>query len=274
MNYPKPLEIATKSYYWKPMAALFRSLELRLYCNSGLPLRDSILDLGCGDGKVADMLRETGVIEKPLLCGMDLSGTELKKARQINCHLNLVQADANRLPFKNESYLVIVSNGVLCSIPEGVDQSLKEIHRVLKDKGILKCTVPTDKFVEVLLLPRILRRISSKLGSLYIKKINNRLPHFNTYSPQQWKEKLECSGLTVIRSKNFFSFRSGFIWSILAMQIFRIFGVLKFIRNKRFVGLASSILKYTFERTYAEDPVDTQNSGYIFIIAQKIDRQK
>lgn len=265
----KPLEIATKAYYWKPMAALFRSIELGLYSDSGLVLHDPILDLGCGDGRIPQMLRELDIIEK-LLCGIEISHVELKKAQETDMHLNLLQADANYLPFKANSFSSIICNGVLCSIPEGVDQPLKEANRVLKEKGIFVATIPTDKFIEVLILPKILTLFSHALSKLYVQKLNDRLPHFYAYSPQQWRKKFEDNGLRIIKIEKFFSPRAGFVWNIFSMRIFRIFGLLKFIKNKRFVHCFSWLLNMSFKRVCEKEKVQQDlNFGYAFIIAQK-----
>lgn len=268
MNYPKPLEIATECYYWKPMAALFRSLEMRLYCDSEVVFHSPILDLGCGDGQVVHMLRELGVLGNPF-CGVDISPVELRKAKETNAHLNLVQADANYLPFKGGSFSSVLSNGVLCSIPGGAEQPLKEIDRVLEDMGTFVATVPTDKFVDVLILPTVLNKLSPTLSSLYIRKLNARLPHFNAYSPQTWKDRFEDNGLSVIKSETFFSPQVGFIWNILSIQAFRLFGFLKLTRSTYIVGFASNLWKRMFRKIYTEELIQALDSGYIFIVAQK-----
>ena len=200
----KPLEVATQQYYWKPMAALFRSLEMRLYCDSSLEFQKPILDLGCGDGGVSQMLKELKVIEVPF-CGIDISSTELEKAHNTSFHLNLLQADGNKLPFKDESFTTIICNGVLCSIPGGVDSALSEISRVLSNDGVLIATVPTDKFIEVLFFPKFLKRLSSSLSDSYVSSLNNRLPHFTAYSPQAWIQVFESHGLEILKKTSFFS---------------------------------------------------------------------
>jgi len=264
----RPLEIATEIYYWKPMAALFRSLELRSYRDMGVVLRGPILDLGCGDGQVACMLEDLNIIEKPL-CGIEISAVELKKARETRSNINLVQADANRLPFRNESFSGITCNGVLCSIPEGVDQPLQEAYRVLQKTGVLVATIPTNKFVEVLLLPKVLRRISKTLSSFYIKRINARLPHFHIYSPEQWREKFESHGFIVQQVACFFSQRAGFVWSVLSMQMFRVLGFLKFLKSRMIRDFTSGALKRTLKRIYVKEATQAAEYGYVLIIAHK-----
>ena len=264
----KEIEIATKTYFWKPMAALFRSLEMRLYYNSGLILDGPVLDLGCGDGGIVQMLDNVCLLEKPL-CGLDLSYNELVKAKRRETHLNIMQADACCLPFMDESFSSIICNGVLCSIPTKVEQPLKEISRLLKDDGVFVATVPTDMFIDVLIIPRILKKLSPVLSSMYVERLNNRLPHFNTFSPESWIEKIEEHGLRVICCEMFFSTRVGIIWNILSMQMFRVFGILKLINNKTIIWVLSNLLEMIIKILCKEELPKSAKFGYMFLIAKK-----
>jgi ubiquinone/menaquinone biosynthesis C-methylase UbiE len=268
MNGMNPLELATKSYYWNPLAALFRSLELRVYCNASIILQDPILDLGCGDGIVAYMLSELSVVKMPL-CGVDISSTELSKAKGTNAHLNLIRADANHLPFKDESFSAIICNGFLSCIPGGNESPLREITRVLKKTGILIATVPTEEFIEVLILPGLLKKVSLSRASKYIKKVNARTTHFEIYSLDGWEAKFEINGLRIIKYEKFFSYRAGLVWSFLIMKIFKMFLLLKSIRSKKIINYTSRILAKLFKNIYIKDLMSESNYGYVFIIAQK-----
>jgi SAM-dependent methyltransferase len=263
-----PLEAAIKQYYWKPMAALFRSLEMRLYCDSSLVFQKPILDLGCGDAGVAQMLMELNVIEE-LFCGVEISSLELEKAHHANLHLNLLQADGNKLPFKNGSFSTIICNGVLCSIPNGVESVLSEINRVLSSDGVFIATVPTDKFIEVLFFPKFLKHLSPSLSAYYVSSLNNRLPHYTVYSPQAWIQSFESQGLKVVNKTSFFSPKAGFLWNILTMNIIRIFGLLKVIGKKRGFKSIASMYRKIFFNIYANDANQKSDYGYLFLIAKK-----
>jgi ubiquinone/menaquinone biosynthesis C-methylase UbiE len=263
------LEMATKTYYWKPMHAFFRSIELDLYHDSDVDFENPVLDLGCGDGGVIRILKETGLVKKPPY-GIDISYSLLRKAKLRNEYLSIIQADANYLPFKDESFASIICNGVLCSILEGFEQPLKEANRILKKGGIFVATVPTDKFDDVLIIPKLLERLSHKLSVRYIKKLNNRASNFHMYSPQEWKKRIEDNGFIVLKTKSFFSRQAGFVWSILSIQAFRIFGLLSFIRNKYLVKTVSAMLENVFKKIYQEQPREMSDYGYIFIIARKV----
>jgi len=265
----RALEIAAKYYYWKPMTAFFRSIEMNLYHKSGISFQTPILDLGCGGGGISYILKEFNLL-RGTPYGMDISSTELKKAQLAAEHHTLPQADANSLPFQNGSFSSIICNGVLCSIPEGVDQSLVEVKRVLNDGGIFVGTVPTNKFIDILIFPKLLNKVSKTLSLSYTEKLNNRLPHYNMYSPQEWNDKFENIGLRIMKSEMFFSPHAGFIWNILSMQIFRIFGLLKFIRNRRFIDFIGELLMRTIVKLYPNERKAGSDYGYVFIVAQKV----
>jgi len=213
------------------------------------------------------MLKELGLIQMPS-CGLEISPSKLRQAKEINSHLRLLHSDANYLPFKNNTFASIICNGVLCSIPEGVEQSLKEANRVLKKNGLIIATVPTDKFIEVLVLPRILKRAPFKLRSIYIEKMNNKLTHFSAFSPRVWEEQFEKNGLSVKEIRTFFSHHAGFMWNLIAIDIFRIFGLLKFIRNEKVVAFISNLLNKIFNEIYLKD-MEGADFGYLLIVAQK-----
>lgn len=263
----KGIEIASKTYYWKPMAALFRSLEIKLYCDSGVEFYGPILDLGCGDGRIGQMLQQVDLI-KEALYGIDYSMVELKKAKETRAHSHVLQTDANYLPFKDESFSTIICNGVLCAIQGGVGPSLQEINRVLKKNGKFVVTVPTDKFIDVIFLPKILKRISPKLNLRYTNKLNNRLTHFNVYPSEQWEIIFKVNGFNIIETKKYFSYKAGFLWNIMTLQIFKIFSVLKLVKNRKYLNFFSYLLTMVLKRIYPENISENSDFGYMFIVAK------
>jgi ubiquinone/menaquinone biosynthesis C-methylase UbiE len=269
MKYPKPLEIATRAYYWKPASALFRSLEMRSYSEAHVYFDGPTLDLGCGDGRVAQVLRELGITERPL-CGLDISRPQLRRANKRKSHLNLLQADAHHLPFKDERFASIICNGVLCSIRGGPEKALAEANRILKKKGVLVATVPTDKYNEVLIWPQVLGRLSTRLRSFYIRRLNERLGLFESYSHKHWEELFERNGFRIIKSGLFFSHRAGLVWNVLVMQIFRAWGILKFIDGKVVERVTNKLLKTMFAKIYESDQLEeSRNFGYVLVVAEK-----
>lgn len=89
---------------------------------------DVALDLGCGNGV------STSGIKGSLVVGLDLSEKELVKSKKKYPRNFFVVGDARRLPFKSNSFDLIVAINMLHHV-ENPDIVLKECFRVLKKGG-------------------------------------------------------------------------------------------------------------------------------------------
>ena len=99
---------------------------------------ERVLDLGCGAGTdtlvAAQMVGpEGGVV------GIDMTAEMLAKARAATAELGaknveLLEAEAERLPFPDASFDVVISNGVIDLIPDK-DAVFAELFRVLAPGG-------------------------------------------------------------------------------------------------------------------------------------------
>ena len=97
-----------------------------------------VLDLGCGAGTdslvAAQMVGPEGSVT-----GIDMTPEMLAKARASAAELGVgnvefLEAEAERLPFADESFDVVISNGVIDLIPDK-DAVFSELFRVLKPGG-------------------------------------------------------------------------------------------------------------------------------------------
>lgn len=93
-----------------------------------------VLEVGCGIGVVSSYLvKEYGWD----VCGIDLDPGQIKGAKNNNIvdeSLKFLEADATKLPFKNNEFDMVLSFDALHHIP-GWDKALEEINRVLKPGG-------------------------------------------------------------------------------------------------------------------------------------------
>ena len=99
---------------------------------------ERVLDLGSGAGTdsliAAQMVGEQGKVT-----GIDMTPQMLAKARAAAAELGaanveFVEAEAEQLPFPDESFDVVISNGVIDLIPDK-DAVFAELHRVLVPGG-------------------------------------------------------------------------------------------------------------------------------------------
>jgi arsenite methyltransferase len=99
---------------------------------------ERVLDLGCGAGTdslvAAQMVGSSGSV-----VGIDMTPAMLAKARRAAAELGVTNADfvegeVESLPFRDDSFDVVISNGVIDLVPDK-DAVYSEIYRVLAPGG-------------------------------------------------------------------------------------------------------------------------------------------
>lgn len=147
-----------------------------------------VLEIGCGQGMV---LAFTSKKCKEII-GIDISMNSLKSAqlgiRELDIkNAKLILSDAENLPFKNESFDVVYSIGVLHHTPD-TQRAVDEIFRVLKYRGkvvIMLYRKYNPKWLVVVLIryfskivDLIMRKnfyLANKLRKKYVNRLNS--PH-------------------------------------------------------------------------------------------------
>lgn len=101
-----------------------------------------VLDVGCGDGRhiAAAAARGTTAV------GVDYDPDELRKSRArlaaIGAGVDLIAADASRLPFRPEAFHAVICTETLEHLPDDTG-AMREIARVLTPGGLLHGAVPS-----------------------------------------------------------------------------------------------------------------------------------
>ena len=91
----------------------------------------SVLEVGCQWGESLKAIND--LYPGKYLVGLDRSEIELDKVRTILSDISFVCANANKLPFGDESFDVVFTNGLMCMVsPYQVETILNEIIRVAK----------------------------------------------------------------------------------------------------------------------------------------------
>jgi len=96
---------------------------------------DRILDLGCGTGIVARVLRER-LGGAARIVGVDASAPMIAKAKAVAPGIEFHEANAMALPFADESLDLVLSQQMLQFVPDRV-LALREVRRVLSPGGRL-----------------------------------------------------------------------------------------------------------------------------------------
>lgn len=108
---------------------------------------DVVLDLGCGSGRLTDLLVE----RFRLVVGVDISRVGVKiawKKSRLKGRCNFIVADALHLPFKRECLDAVVMSEVLEHL-YSQKQALREANRLLKPRGHFILTTPNRLYRDV-----------------------------------------------------------------------------------------------------------------------------
>lgn len=174
-EYEKMYKFEEKYWWWVGKGEIVKRILDRLNLNS-----TNILDAGCGTGFNLNYLNDYGNV-----IGSDFSKEALKFCK-IRKHKNLVQADAEILPFKSNKFDLITVLDLLEHLNDR--EALKEFYRVLKPNGYLIATVPAFNFMW--------------------SKHDEALHHKRRYNKAQLKDALKSNGFIIekISYWNFFLF--------------------------------------------------------------------
>jgi ubiquinone/menaquinone biosynthesis C-methylase UbiE len=95
-----------------------------------------VLDIGCGSGMLAKKLVKVNDV-----IALDISRKCVENARSFSYRIYPVVGDAEKLPFKSDSFYAITCVEVIEHIDDHA-ACLKEINRILKENGKLYMTTP------------------------------------------------------------------------------------------------------------------------------------
>ena len=130
---PQPYKMETKD---------LSTLRLR-YCIESFPEKEDlkVIEIGCGQ---AAYIATIASIKNNSECyGFDISKAAIKNASRSHNNVYLLAADAQRIPFADKYFDVVIIFDVLEHL-EDVRATLKEAKRILKDDGVFHCHVPCE----------------------------------------------------------------------------------------------------------------------------------
>ena len=181
-----------------------------------IPSKSAVLDNGCGDGTLAILLAKKGAA----VTACDISEGNITKAKAhaeaagVAHAIRFVVADAENIPFKNDSFDWVVSSHVLEHIPH-FEKGLSEIRRVTKKNAVIAMPTCLNPCAAVILggdtFWRFSRwspvawfiglgRIISNIGGIGVDegyRGNKSLPHIWRF-PHVMRNELKKGGFSII----------------------------------------------------------------------------
>ncbi len=155
-----------------------RPMRRELYRRVRLASRESVLEVGCGDGLIT---REMAEICRGRVMGVDIDPQMVQIAKEAPGRVEFQIADAHSLPFEKKSFDLVTAHWVMLWL-EHPQKALKEFHRVLKPDGTLLLACEPDyggrivypreaelkeELIEALVAEGADPMIGRKLGSLF-----------------------------------------------------------------------------------------------------------
>ncbi|WP_407659926.1 class I SAM-dependent methyltransferase [Methylocystis suflitae] len=135
MNSAQPREALAKSYArWRSsrLGQITDALEQQLLLELLGPVAGlTLLDIGCGDGALAMELARRGAIVTGLDADPAMIAAARRRLENEGAPLRLVDGRAERLPFDDEAFDLVVAVTVLCFVRDD-ERVVAEMARVLK----------------------------------------------------------------------------------------------------------------------------------------------
>jgi SAM-dependent methyltransferase len=132
-------EAAAEVYERCSVPAIFGQWAPQLVDAAEISVADRVLDVGCGTGILARAAADRVAAEAHVI-GLDINEGMLAVARRIRPGIDWRQGDAAALPFRDDSFDVVLSQFALMFFPDRVT-ALREMWRVLKPEGRLAVAV-------------------------------------------------------------------------------------------------------------------------------------
>lgn len=184
-----PLARALQRWPDRPAMALLRALEARHYQLDG---DVSYLDLGCGNGKFAELIGLAGAV------GVDLDIPDLARARRSSAYREVLVADMRSLPFGDGECDGAICNSTLEHIPDD-GAVLREVARVLRPGGELLFTVPGPAKESMLYFGRA-EVVGDGRARAYREWFTSNWEHQRYRSTLEWQSMLETVGFRTVRT--------------------------------------------------------------------------
>jgi SAM-dependent methyltransferase len=271
------------SRWFAPPVALWRAMEVSVAAEESY--RRPLMDLGCGDGVIADALFGPAGVD----VGVDPCLVQLRGAARSGVYRWVQRADGRRLPYSSSTFATVFSNSVLEHISD-VATVVREVGRVLQSPdpaerrpgGCFVFTVPSDAFPRFLHFYQARLEAGDRAGAeRYAAEVDARLAHHHYRSPDEWADLLKEAGMALVRARYYvpeevehlwdrmnarFGIGRRSLWGLLVSPRLRGLGYQRLLR--RFVV---SLLGRAWRPYYESDVSPGQKGGGLLLVGRKVE---
>lgn len=176
---------------WNPVQKILISNFYKTFFNFFKRCRaESVLDVGCGEGITLNKL--TQMYPNLKAEGLDYSEEAIKIGKQVYPNLKLIKGDIYKLPYKDNSFEVVLCNEVLEHL-EYPEKALDELKRV--SSKYLLLSVPHEPFF----------KLAQLIRGKYLSSWGNHPEHIQHWSSRSFSEMLSRHGLKNLSKKHPFA---------------------------------------------------------------------
>lgn len=139
---PKQCALTTDDWvrHLKDQAKHTKEYRHTLYKKVGIQTKKEILDVGCGTGVIT---ADIASLTRGDITGIDIDRKKLERAKFLSDRISFLEADALHLPFKDETFDLVVFSVVLMHVRDQ-QKAVEEMARVTQKDGIVLATMEPD----------------------------------------------------------------------------------------------------------------------------------
>lgn len=164
--------------------SLINSLDDWVYINNLPDTRQRVLDIGCGSGKLLATLSK--YFDEAY--GIDVAEEFIHNAKEAYPKLMLALGDANKLPYENNYFDMVVSHTTFHHLNR--KKSIQELIRVLKNGGtaVIVDVARDDRKIIKPIKRLLLRNIYSRIKLIYLYGLNTARQCWEYSEGEEWRK--------------------------------------------------------------------------------------